>query len=58
MGYIAVLWSLNSKDWMTFDDQYMVAYLMRKIKPGDRGHFPLELVPDCSPFVLGMGNET
>lgn len=35
MGYEVILWSLNSKDWVTFDDKYMVRYLMRHIKPGD-----------------------
>jgi peptidoglycan/xylan/chitin deacetylase (PgdA/CDA1 family) len=35
MGYKIVLWSLNSKDWVTFDDKYIVNYLERRIQPGD-----------------------
>lgn len=35
MGYEIVLWSLNSKDWVTFDDKYMVRYLLKHIQPGD-----------------------
>jgi len=35
MGYEVVLWSLNSKDWVTFDDKYMIKYLMRHVRPGD-----------------------
>jgi peptidoglycan-N-acetylglucosamine deacetylase len=35
MGYEVVLWSLNSKDWVTFDDKYIVKYIMRRIHPGD-----------------------
>jgi len=35
MGYEVVLWSLNSKDWVTFDDKYMLSYLMHHIQPGD-----------------------
>jgi peptidoglycan-N-acetylglucosamine deacetylase len=35
MGYTIVLWSLNSKDWVTFDDKYIVNYIVRHIKPGD-----------------------
>lgn len=35
MGYKTVLWSLNSKDWVTFDDKYIVRYVTRHIKPGD-----------------------
>ena len=31
MGYKVVLWSLNSKDWVTFDDKY----IMRNVRPGD-----------------------
>lgn len=34
-GYRVVLWSLNSKDWVTFDEKYIVAYLARHIRPGD-----------------------
>lgn len=35
MGYQVILWSLNSKDWVTFDDKYIVYYLNKRIKPGD-----------------------
>ncbi len=35
MGYEVILWSLNSKDWVTFDDKYMVGYINRNIQPGD-----------------------
>ncbi len=35
MGYETVLWSLNSKDWVTFDDRYIVKYILRHVRPGD-----------------------
>ena len=35
MGYHVVLWSLNSKDWVTFDDKYIVQYILRRVKNGD-----------------------
>lgn len=35
MGYEVVLWSLNSKDWVTFDHRYIVKYILRNIKNGD-----------------------
>jgi len=35
LGYKIVLWSLNSKDWVTFDDKYIVKYIVRNIRPGD-----------------------
>ncbi len=35
MGYRVVLWSLNSKDWVTFDDKYMREYIVRNVRPGD-----------------------
>jgi peptidoglycan/xylan/chitin deacetylase (PgdA/CDA1 family) len=35
MGYETVLWTLNSKDWVTFDDKYMVRYIVAHIQPGD-----------------------
>lgn len=35
MGYHVVLWSLNSKDWVTFDDKYIVRYILRHIQNGD-----------------------
>lgn len=35
MGYEVVLWTLNSKDWVTFDDKYIVSYIVKHIRPGD-----------------------
>jgi len=35
MGYTIVLWSLNSKDWVNFDDKYIIRYILRNIRPGD-----------------------
>ncbi len=35
LGYKIVLWSLNSKDWVNFDDKYIVRYISRHIRPGD-----------------------
>ncbi|MDD5595282.1 MAG: polysaccharide deacetylase family protein [Candidatus Omnitrophica bacterium] len=35
MGYEVILWSLNSKDWVTFDDKYIIRYLVRHVRPGD-----------------------
>ena len=35
MGYKIILWSLNSKDWVTFDDKYIIKYIVRNIQPGD-----------------------
>jgi peptidoglycan/xylan/chitin deacetylase (PgdA/CDA1 family) len=35
MGYKIVLWTLNSKDWVTFDDKYIIKYIFHRIKPGD-----------------------
>jgi len=35
LGYTIVLWTLNSKDWVTFDDKYMIKYLLHHIMPGD-----------------------
>lgn len=35
MGYEVILWSLNSKDWVTFDDKYITRYLVHHIQPGD-----------------------
>lgn len=34
-GYEVVLWSLNSKDWVNFDDKYIVRYLVKNVRPGD-----------------------
>ncbi|MDD5027100.1 MAG: polysaccharide deacetylase family protein [Candidatus Omnitrophica bacterium] len=35
MGYKIVLWSLNSKDWVTFHDKQITAYILKRIQPGD-----------------------
>ncbi|MDP2941316.1 MAG: polysaccharide deacetylase family protein [Candidatus Omnitrophota bacterium] len=35
LGYRIILWTLNSKDWVSFDYRYTVKYLTRKAKPGD-----------------------
>jgi peptidoglycan/xylan/chitin deacetylase (PgdA/CDA1 family) len=35
MGYKTVLWTLNSKDWVTFHDKQIVSYIMRHVQPGD-----------------------
>ncbi len=35
MGYQTVLWTLNSKDWVTFDDKYIVGFLAGHVRPGD-----------------------
>lgn len=35
MGYKTVLWTLNSKDWVTFDDKYIIRYILKRIQPGD-----------------------
>lgn len=35
MGYTIVLWSLNSKDWVTFHDKQITSYILRNIRPGD-----------------------
>ncbi|HVP37045.1 MAG TPA: polysaccharide deacetylase family protein [Terriglobales bacterium] len=35
MGYETILWTLNSKDWVTFDDKYIVRFLVHNIQPGD-----------------------
>jgi len=35
MGYKTVLWSLNSKDWVTFHDKQITSYILRNIRPGD-----------------------
>ena len=35
MGYGIVLWSLNSKDWVTFHDKQITSYILRQIKPGE-----------------------
>jgi peptidoglycan/xylan/chitin deacetylase (PgdA/CDA1 family) len=35
LGYRVVLWSLNSKDWVTFDDKFIVDFLVHNVRPGD-----------------------
>ena len=35
LGYRVVLWSLNSKDWVTFHDKQIRHYLLHNIRPGD-----------------------
>jgi peptidoglycan/xylan/chitin deacetylase (PgdA/CDA1 family) len=35
MGYDVVLWSLNSKDWVTFDARHIVRFIVQRIKNGD-----------------------
>lgn len=35
IGYKIILWSLNSKDWVTFDDKYIIRYLVKNVRPGD-----------------------
>jgi len=35
LGYKIILWTLNSKDWVTFDDKYMIRFIMKYIRPGD-----------------------
>jgi peptidoglycan/xylan/chitin deacetylase (PgdA/CDA1 family) len=35
LGYKIVLWTLNSKDWVGFDDQYIIKYILKNIRPGD-----------------------
>lgn len=35
MGYEIILWSLNSKDWVNFDDKYIIKYILHNIRPGD-----------------------
>lgn len=34
-GYQVVLWTLNSKDWVMFDDKYIIAYILKHVRPGD-----------------------
>ena len=35
MGYEIILWSLNSKDWVTFHDKQITSYLLSNVRPGD-----------------------
>lgn len=34
-GYEVMLWSLNSKDWVTFNHRYIVKYITARVKNGD-----------------------
>ena len=35
MGYKTILWSLNSKDWVTFHDKQITSYILSNVQPGD-----------------------
>lgn len=35
MGYSVVLWDLSSKDWVTFDDRFIIKYILDRVRPGD-----------------------
>jgi len=35
LGYNTILWSLNSKDWVRFDDKHIRRYIYNNIHPGD-----------------------
>jgi len=35
MGYGIVLWTLNSKDWVSFHDKQITQYILYRIRPGD-----------------------
>lgn len=35
LGYKTVLWTLNSKDWVTFHAKQIRGYILRYIQPGD-----------------------
>ncbi len=35
MGYEVILWSLNSKDWVTFNHRYIVKLLSLRVRSGD-----------------------
>ncbi len=35
LGYETILWTLNSKDWVTFDEKYIVKFILERIRPGD-----------------------
>ncbi len=35
MGYEIVLWTLNSKDWVSFHDKQITQYILYRIRPGD-----------------------
>ncbi len=35
MGFTVVLWSINTKDWVRFDDQFLRKYVLKHVRPGD-----------------------
>jgi len=35
MGYDIILWSLNSKDWVSFNHKRIVKYIARRVRSGD-----------------------
>jgi len=35
LGYTIVLWTLNSKDWVTFHDKHIRRYLLKRVRSGD-----------------------
>lgn len=35
LGYKVVLWTLNSKDWVTFDDKHITRYIVKNVRSGD-----------------------
>ncbi|MBF0483344.1 MAG: polysaccharide deacetylase family protein [Candidatus Omnitrophica bacterium] len=35
LGYTIVLWRINTKDWVTFDDKLILNYVDKKDRPGD-----------------------
>lgn len=35
MGFTVVLWSINTKDWVRFDDQFLRKYILKHVRPGD-----------------------
>ena len=35
MGYETILWSLNSKDWVSFNHKSIVRYISQRVKNGD-----------------------
>jgi len=35
LGYETILWTINSKDWVDFDDKYIVKFILGRVRPGD-----------------------
>ncbi|MDD5431861.1 MAG: polysaccharide deacetylase family protein [Candidatus Omnitrophica bacterium] len=35
LGFEIVLWTINSKDWVTFDYKYIIKYILNHVRPGD-----------------------